>query len=300
MGFSGIFAPKTDGLSWHVQEEAVQEALTGAHALILQAEALRLATVRAGGRYRALFAWLLTSVRRIANEEPDAHKHHFQTNAQALSDFIHGQLFEDRIGPQLCAVRCFLAALLQIQASAACPCLAAIRVAASSGPHLVSSLARPSSTFDKSWAPVSPERATICRRCVPASGCHGTCTQEAAHAAHQCCAVQMPGAAAGPLLAPTPGVQSLLKLFGCDPGDTPLHARLKQLRPSLQAVFAPVPQALSADARLVAHIHLATLHPSAPPRVAFKASQVGLLHYLFPLAAAVNCERSSGIPNSLL
>ena len=82
----------------------MQEALSGAHALILLAEALRLAVVRAGVRYRALFAWLLTTVRRMSAEEANAQKHHFQTDAQALSDFIHGQLFEDAIGPQLTPV----------------------------------------------------------------------------------------------------------------------------------------------------------------------------------------------------
>ena len=84
----------------------MQEALSGAHALILLAEALRLAVVSAGVRYRALFAWLLTAVRRMSSDEPDAKKHHFQTDAQALSEFLHGQLFQDAIGPQLTPVRC--------------------------------------------------------------------------------------------------------------------------------------------------------------------------------------------------
>lgn len=81
-----------------------------------------------------------------------------------------------------------------------------------------------------------------------------------------------------PLLAPTPGVQSLLKLFQCDPGSAPLHQILKRLPPSIQAIFAPIPQALSANVPLLAHVHLATLPAGTPPRLAFKASQVGLLH----------------------
>lgn len=80
--------------------------------------------------------------------------------------------------------------------------------------------------------------------------------------------------AAGPLLTPTPGVQSLLKLFQCDPGSAPLQQLLKQLRPSLQAIFAPIPQALSSTVSVLAHIHLATLPAGPPPRMAFKASQV--------------------------
>ncbi len=93
----------------------------------------------------------------------------------------------------------------------------------------------------------------------------------------------MPEAAA-PLLAPTPGVQSLLKLFQCDPGNTPLQQLLKQLRPSIQAIFAPVPQALSANVPLLAHVHLATLPAGAPPRMAFKASKVSILGGLSPIA----------------
>ena len=88
----------------------MQKALSGAHALILMAEALRLAVVSAGVHYRALFAWLLTTVRRMSTDEANTQKHHFQTDAQALSEFIHGQLFQDAIGPQLTPVRCLLAA----------------------------------------------------------------------------------------------------------------------------------------------------------------------------------------------
>ena len=113
----------------------MQEALSGAHALVLLAEALRLAVVRAGVRYRALFAWLLTAVRRMSNEEPNAQKHHFQTDAQALSEFIHGQLFQDAIGPQLHPVRCFLAVALPICASSLCPCSRAAHAATSKGRH---------------------------------------------------------------------------------------------------------------------------------------------------------------------
>ena len=89
--------------------------------------------------------------------------------------------------------------------------------------------------------------------------------------------------ASGLLLAPTPGVQSLLKFFDCDPGSAPLHWRLKQLRPNLQNIFAPVPQALSASAEVVAHVQLATLPDGTPPRMAFKASQVGLLRKIYIL-----------------
>ena len=112
----GVFTARGQGsqASWHVQEETVQEALSGAHTLILLAEALRLAVVCAGVRYRALFAWLLTTLRRMSNEEPNAQKHHFQTDAQALSDFIHSQLFQDAIGPQLHLVRCFCCACASV------------------------------------------------------------------------------------------------------------------------------------------------------------------------------------------
>jgi len=95
-----------------VQDDAVQEALSGTHALILQAEALRLAVVGTGVQYRTLFAWLLTTVRRMSNDEPSAQRHHFKMDAQALSEFTHGQLFHDSIGPQLQQVGLNLAAPL--------------------------------------------------------------------------------------------------------------------------------------------------------------------------------------------
>lgn len=88
-----------------LQEEAVAGALAEAHALIVQAEALRLALVTAGARYRALFAWLLTVVRRMSDSEPEAKKNQFRTDASGLSEFIHAQLLHDAIGPQLQQVR---------------------------------------------------------------------------------------------------------------------------------------------------------------------------------------------------
>ena len=90
--------------------------------------------------------------------------------------------------------------------------------------------------------------------------------------------------AAGPLLTPTPGVQSLLKLFLCDPGSAPLHRLLKQLRPSFQAIFTPIPQTLSSHVSVLAHVHLATLPAGTPPRMALKASQVGPLHNVSPFS----------------
>ena len=78
------------------------QALSGAHMLIVQAEALRLALVHAGARYRTLFAWLLTTARRMAEEDPSAaQRHAFQMDAAALSEFLREQLFFDAIGPQL-------------------------------------------------------------------------------------------------------------------------------------------------------------------------------------------------------
>ena len=78
------------------------QALSGAHTLIVQAEALRLALVRAGARYRTFFAWLLTIARRMTEEDPAAaQRHAFQTDAAALSEFLRGQLFSDAISPQL-------------------------------------------------------------------------------------------------------------------------------------------------------------------------------------------------------
>ena len=77
-----------------------------------------------------------------------------------------------------------------------------------------------------------------------------------------------------PLAESTPGVQGLLKLFGSDPGSTPLGWRLRQLRPSFEAILAPISAALSAHVRLAADVHLATLDTSSAPRMAFKASQV--------------------------
>ena len=80
-----------------------------------------------------------------------------------------------------------------------------------------------------------------------------------------------------PLVAPSPGVASLLRLFACDPGTTPLACRLAQLGPAVEAVFAPVPEALAARARLLADVPLATLPPGASkPCMAFAASQVRL------------------------
>ena len=214
---------------WLVQDDAVQEALSGTHALILQAEALRLAAVRTGVQYRTLFAWLLTTVRRMTNDEPSAQRHHFQMDAQALSEFIHGQLFHDSIGPQLQQVKLNLAASL---------------------PSLI--------------PPVQPSFVLNKRR---------TRKHQVVYKLDPCVSMQTQGAAQ-PLVTPTPGVQDLLKLFQCDPGSMPLHMRLQQLRPSFQAIFAPIPQALAADARLIAHVHLATLSAGSPPRVAFKALQV--------------------------
>ena len=81
-----------------------------------------------------------------------------------------------------------------------------------------------------------------------------------------------------PLVAPSPGVAGLLRLFACDPGTTPLAARLAQLGPAAEAVFAPVPLALAAEARLLADVPLGTLPPRTPkPCMAFTASQVRVL-----------------------
>lgn len=78
-----------------------------------------------------------------------------------------------------------------------------------------------------------------------------------------------------PLVAPSPGVAGLLRLFACDPGTTSLACHLAQLRPAVEAVFAPVPEALAAEARLLADVPLGTL-PSgtSKPCMAFAASQV--------------------------
>ena len=87
----------------------MQGALSLAHGAIIQAEALRLALVRAGVHYRALFAWLAVTVRRTSGEELNGCRNAFQTDAAALSDFIHSQLLRDAIGPQLTqTVRCKL------------------------------------------------------------------------------------------------------------------------------------------------------------------------------------------------
>ena len=85
----------------------MQGALSLAHGAIIQAEALRLALVRAGVHYRALFAWLAVTVRRTSGEELTGCRNTFQTDAAALSDFINRQLIRDAIGPQLSqTVRC--------------------------------------------------------------------------------------------------------------------------------------------------------------------------------------------------
>ena len=87
----------------------MQGALSLAHGAIIQAEALRLALVRAGVHYRALFAWLAVTVQRTSGEELSGCRNAFQTDAAALSDFIHRQLIRDAIGPQLSqTVRCNL------------------------------------------------------------------------------------------------------------------------------------------------------------------------------------------------
>ena len=79
----------------------MQGALSLAHSAVIQAETLRLALVRAGVRYRAFFAWLAVTVRRASGEELNGCRNTLQTDATALSDFIHHQLFRDAIGPQL-------------------------------------------------------------------------------------------------------------------------------------------------------------------------------------------------------
>lgn len=88
------------------------------------------------------------------------------------------------------------------------------------------------------------------------------------------CVLVQTAQAVEPLMAPTPGMQGLLKAFGCDPGSTSLRWRLRQLRPGFEAVFAPLPAALAGSARVVTNVHLATLGASATPRMAFAASQV--------------------------
>ena len=112
----------------------MQGALSLAHGAIIQAEALRLALVRAGVHYRTLFAWLAVTVRRTSGEELSGCRNAFQTDAAALSDFIHRQLLCDAIGPQLSqTVRCNLPLELVIQRQAtmlpntvwcgrSCPC----------------------------------------------------------------------------------------------------------------------------------------------------------------------------------
>ena len=81
--------------------------------------------------------------------------------------------------------------------------------------------------------------------------------------------------AVDPFVAPSPGVACLLKMFACNPGSTSLACRLKQLGPAMEAVFAPVPEALAAEARLLADVPLGAL-PSgvSKPCTAFAASQV--------------------------
>ena len=86
----------------------MQGALSLAHGAIIQAEALRLALVRAGVHYRALFAWLAVTVRRTSGEELNGCRNTFQTDAAALSDFIHRQLIRDAIGPQLTQTVCYI------------------------------------------------------------------------------------------------------------------------------------------------------------------------------------------------
>lgn len=76
-------------------------------------------------------------------------------------------------------------------------------------------------------------------------------------------------------MVPSLGVARLLNMYACNPGSTSLACRLMQLGPAVEAVFAPVPQALAAEARLLADVPLRTLPPrTSKPCMAFAASQV--------------------------
>ncbi len=102
----------TEQASAHgLQEAAVADAQARAHGLLLAGEQVRLALVTAGADYRTLFAWLLTTIRRL-NEEPSAlggaaaHRASlrtdgFQFDALRMAAFLQAQFEHDNIGSHL-------------------------------------------------------------------------------------------------------------------------------------------------------------------------------------------------------
>ena len=289
----------------------MQGALSLAHGAIIQAEALRLALVQAGVHYRALFAWLAVTVRRTSGEELTGCRNTFQTDAAALSDFINRQLIRDAIGPQLSqTVRCnpsldvgytaagydvtqhrlmwpklpVLQALISSQKPVSrsvgarfrgpppCPaegCSAALRTARM--PDAAHSFSSPEAGMlvcMQSWQHLARLQQ------LPEALISDVSSHDEAVVEPRPSSAQAPDAV-DPLVAPSPGVAGLLRLFACDPGTTPLAARLTQLGLATEAVFAPIPKALAAEARLLADVPLATLpHGTPKPCMAFTDSQV--------------------------
>ena len=86
-----------------VQQEPLSAANGLCERLLVRAETLRLGVCQAGVQYRHFFAWLLRTVRRLNDDNPQA-----ATEAAAIkvdptnvAAFLQGQFCRDVIGPEI-------------------------------------------------------------------------------------------------------------------------------------------------------------------------------------------------------
>ena len=87
----------------HAQQEPLSTANGLCERLIVRAESLRIGVCQAGRQYRHFFAWLLRTVRRLNDDNPQA-----ATEAAAIkvdptnvAAFLQGQFCRDVIGPEI-------------------------------------------------------------------------------------------------------------------------------------------------------------------------------------------------------
>ena len=86
-----------------VQQEPLSTANGLCERLLVRAESLRIGLCQAGMQYRHFFAWLLRTVRRLNDDNPQA-----ATEAAAIkvdptnvAAFLQGQFCRDVIGPEI-------------------------------------------------------------------------------------------------------------------------------------------------------------------------------------------------------
>ncbi|GAB4814517.1 hypothetical protein N2152v2_001563 [Parachlorella kessleri] len=92
-------APGLGTLALQADELAAAERL--ALRLLLDAERLRRQVVTVGARYRSLFIWLLTLVRRVTEDQPDSMLGFSRNQMDQLGDFLRTDFIFDRVAAAL-------------------------------------------------------------------------------------------------------------------------------------------------------------------------------------------------------